>query len=116
MSWRRVLPEKLTVAQLLIQFPVFYTTCQIITISTTASLTPSHPIPLAHPPTFLVKTPPPPPQKNPNNTFSFPTVQLFAVAVYVDNQTQLTLLDTVAIGLITDMQTYKPQSGSAFIP
>ena len=25
-----------------------------------------------------------PPTKNPNNTFSFPTVQLFAVAVYMD--------------------------------
>jgi len=27
-----------------------------------------------------------PPPQNPNNTFSFPTVQLFAVAVYMDNQ------------------------------
>jgi len=56
MSWKRVLPEKLTVAQLLIQLPVFYTTCQFITISTTASLTPSHPIPLVHPPIFCSHT------------------------------------------------------------
>jgi hypothetical protein len=28
--------------------------------------------------------PHPAPKKNPNNTFSFPTVQLFAVAVYMD--------------------------------
>ena len=52
MLQRTVLPEKLTVAQLLIQFPVFYTTHQFITISPTASLTPSHLISLAHPPTF----------------------------------------------------------------
>jgi hypothetical protein len=32
----KVLPQKLTVAQLLIQFPVFYTTHQFITIFTTA--------------------------------------------------------------------------------
>ena len=34
-------PEKLTVAQLLIQFLVFYRTCGVITISTTAWITPS---------------------------------------------------------------------------
>jgi hypothetical protein len=49
MSWRRVLPEKLTVAQLLILFFFFfYRTCKFITISTTAWLTPSHLIPLAN--------------------------------------------------------------------
>jgi hypothetical protein len=48
MSQRTVLPEKLTVAQLLIQFLVFYRTCRSIPIFTTARLTPSHPIPLAH--------------------------------------------------------------------
>jgi hypothetical protein len=31
MSKRTVLPEKLTVAQLLIQFPAFYRTCKFIT-------------------------------------------------------------------------------------
>jgi hypothetical protein len=41
-------PEKPTVAQLLKQFPVFLTTCQLITIFTTASLTHSQIIPLAH--------------------------------------------------------------------
>jgi len=49
MSQRTDLPEKLTVVQLLIQFPVFYRTCGFITLFTTAPLTPSHPIPLAHP-------------------------------------------------------------------
>jgi len=33
MSQRTVLPEKLTVAQLLIQFLVFYRKCGVITIS-----------------------------------------------------------------------------------
>ena len=41
-----------------------------------------------HRTTFLIEFPPPPsptpPKKNPNNTFSLPTVQLFAVAVYMD--------------------------------
>jgi hypothetical protein len=32
----------------------------------------------------LIKINPRPTKKNPNNTFSFPTVQLFAVAVYMD--------------------------------
>jgi len=36
MSERKVLPEKLTVAQLLIQLPVFYRTCKSITIFITA--------------------------------------------------------------------------------
>ena len=36
MSWRRIFPEKLTVAQLLIQFLDFYTTYGFITASTTA--------------------------------------------------------------------------------
>jgi len=36
MPQRKVLPEKLTVAQLLIQFPVLYRTCMVIAISTTA--------------------------------------------------------------------------------
>ena len=53
MSCRTVLPQKPPVAQLLIQFPVFYTTHQFITIFTTAPLTPSHPNPLAHPPSVL---------------------------------------------------------------
>jgi len=53
MSWRRYLPEKLTVAQLLIQFPAFHTTHQFITIFTTAQLTPSHPISVAHLPSVL---------------------------------------------------------------
>jgi len=44
MLQRTVLPEKLTVAQLLIQFLIFYRTNWFITIFTTASLTPSHPI------------------------------------------------------------------------
>jgi hypothetical protein len=35
MSWRRVLPEMLPVAQLLIQIPAFYRTRQFITIFTT---------------------------------------------------------------------------------
>ena len=52
MSCRTVLPEKPPGPQLLIQFPVFYTTRQFITISTAASLTPSHLNSLAHPPTF----------------------------------------------------------------
>jgi len=41
MSQRKVLPEKLTLAQLLIQFLVFYRTSWFIAISTTAWLTPS---------------------------------------------------------------------------
>jgi len=45
--------QKPPVAQLLILFPVFYTTHQFITIFTTAPLAPSHPIPLAHPPSVL---------------------------------------------------------------
>ena len=53
MPCRTVLPQKPPVAQLLIQFPVFYTTHQFITIFTTAPLTPSHPIRLAHPPSVL---------------------------------------------------------------
>ena len=42
MLQRKVLPKKPTVAQLLIQFAVFYRTCWLITIFTTAWLTPSH--------------------------------------------------------------------------
>jgi hypothetical protein len=53
MSQTYVLPQKLTVAQLPIQFPVFHTTRRSITILTTATLTPSHPISLAHLP-FVV--------------------------------------------------------------
>jgi hypothetical protein len=53
MPWRRFLPEKLTVAQLLIQFRFFYTPHQSITIFTTAWITPSHLIPLAHLPSVL---------------------------------------------------------------
>jgi len=49
MSCRTVLPQKPPVAQILNQFPVFYTTRQFITIFPTAPLTPSHPIPSAHP-------------------------------------------------------------------
>jgi len=52
MSCRRTFPEKPTVAQLHNQFLNFYTTHQFITISTTAWLTPSHLIPLAHLPIF----------------------------------------------------------------
>jgi len=52
MSCGTVYPEKQPVVQLLIQFPVFYTIRQFITIFTTASLTPSHLIASAHPPTF----------------------------------------------------------------
>jgi hypothetical protein len=48
LSKTTVLPEKLTVAQLFNQFPVFSRTHGFITISTTAWLTPSHLIPLAH--------------------------------------------------------------------
>jgi len=36
MSWSTALPEKLTVAQLFIQFLIFYTAHGFITISTTA--------------------------------------------------------------------------------
>jgi len=39
---------------------------------------------ITHRTTFLLESPPPPFQENPNNTFSFPTVQQFAVAVYMD--------------------------------
>ena len=53
MSCRTALHEKPPVAQLHIQFPVFYTTRQFITIFTTASLTPSHLTSLAHPPSAL---------------------------------------------------------------
>ena len=53
MSCRTVLPQKPPVAQLHIQFPVFYTTRQFITIFPTASLTPYHPLPLAQPPSVL---------------------------------------------------------------
>jgi len=53
MTQRKVLPEKLTVPQQLIQFPVLYRTRQLITISTTASLTPAHLIPSAYPPSVL---------------------------------------------------------------
>ena len=53
MSWRTVLPEKLTVAQLLIQFPVFYRTRGFITIFTTASFIPYQLISLAHLPSVL---------------------------------------------------------------
>jgi hypothetical protein len=48
MSWRRVFPEKPTVAQLLIQFLVFYRTCWFITTFTTSWLTPSHLTSSAH--------------------------------------------------------------------
>jgi len=48
-----VLAKKPPVAQLLIQLAVFYTIHQFITIFPTAPLTPSHPIPLAHPPSVL---------------------------------------------------------------
>jgi len=48
MLQRTVLPEKLTVVQPLIQFLIFYRTRGFIAISTTASLTPSHLISLAH--------------------------------------------------------------------
>jgi len=41
MSHSTFLPEKLTVSQLLIQFLVIYRTCRVITIFTTAWLTPS---------------------------------------------------------------------------
>jgi len=45
MSKRTVLPEKLTVAQLLIQFPAFYRTRAFITIFITAYHLPdSHPL------------------------------------------------------------------------
>jgi len=53
MPRRTVLPQKPPVAQLHTQFPVFYTTRQFITIFPTTSLTPSHTIPLAHPPAVL---------------------------------------------------------------
>jgi len=36
MSQRKVLPEKLTAAQLLIPFLVFYRTCKIVTVFTKA--------------------------------------------------------------------------------
>ena len=52
MCCRTVLPQKPPVPQLLIQFPVFYKTCQFITLFTLTSLTPSHIISLAHPPAF----------------------------------------------------------------
>jgi len=42
MSQIKVLPEKMTVVQLLIQFLVFYRTCRVITVSTTAWLTLPH--------------------------------------------------------------------------
>jgi len=45
MSQRRVPPEKLTVAQVLIQFPAFYRTRQFIAIFPTAYHLPeSHPL------------------------------------------------------------------------
>ena len=47
MSWRRVLPTKLTVAQVLFYSLFFYGTCKFIAISTTAWLTSSHLITLA---------------------------------------------------------------------
>jgi len=48
MSCRTDLPQKPPVAQLLIQFLVFYTTHKFVTIFTTASLTSSHLISLVH--------------------------------------------------------------------
>jgi len=48
MSQRKVLPEKPTVAQLLIQFPAFYRTRTFITIFTTAWFKTFNLIPLAH--------------------------------------------------------------------
>jgi len=48
MLWKAVLPKKLTVIQLFVQFPAFYRTQRFITIFTTVLLTPSHPIPSAH--------------------------------------------------------------------
>ena len=48
-----VLPEKLTVAQLLIQFLVFYRTHRFTTIFTPVWLTPPHLIPSAHLPSVL---------------------------------------------------------------
>ena len=57
MSQSKVLPLKLTVAQLLIQFPVFSRTRGLITIFTTAWLTPSHPIPLVQLPSVLTYIP-----------------------------------------------------------
>jgi len=48
MLQRTFLSEKLIVAQLLIQFLIIYITHWFITIFTTASLTLSHLIPLAH--------------------------------------------------------------------
>jgi len=38
---KKILPDKLTVAQLLIQFLVFYKTCRVITVFMTVWLTPS---------------------------------------------------------------------------
>jgi len=53
MSWIRYLHEKLSVAQLFIQFNVFYGTLKLITIFTTAGLTLSYLISLAHLPSVL---------------------------------------------------------------
>ena len=57
MTFRTVLPQKPPVAQLHVQFPVFHRTRQFITIFPTAPLTPSHQIPLAHPPSVLTYIP-----------------------------------------------------------
>jgi len=48
MSQRTVFPEKITIAQLLIQFIVFYRKCGVITVSTTAWLTLPHLTSSAH--------------------------------------------------------------------
>ena len=53
MSWRTVLPKKLTVAQLLIQVLFFCKTHRFITIFTTAWLTPSYLISSANLPSVL---------------------------------------------------------------
>ena len=58
MSKTTVLPENLTVAQLIIQFPNFYRTCKFIIIFTTAYHlpdSPSHLISLVHPTSFFLK-------------------------------------------------------------
>ena len=55
----------------------------------------------------IFPTSPTTPKSNPSKSFSLQTVELLHPAIHIDKPKQLTFLDTVEMGLTTDMQTYK---------
>jgi hypothetical protein len=72
---------------------------------------------LADLPSYYHFPPSPTPIKiNPSKKFSFPTAKSFVVTVHMDKQIQLTFLDSLEMGLMTDMQTYKSHKLVVFIP